>query len=80
MRTLLRPGRRGSLVKLEGRGGTRLFSGPERNARRVFFDLEEAVRSFELVELGTEQEVDSPPLPWIAKWVGRTHPSLHRGG
>lgn len=54
MRTLIRAGRRGALVRIEGdRQGTRFFlRGPERAEREVFFDLEAATLSFEAVERG----------------------------
>jgi hypothetical protein len=58
MRTLLRPGRYGVLVKEEGARGTRfLVRGPEAKDRSVFVDLEIALRSFERVERGL------PPTP-----------------
>jgi hypothetical protein len=53
MRTLLRPGRYGVLVKVEGARGTRfLVRGPEAKDRSVFLDLDIALRSFEQVERG----------------------------
>jgi len=56
MRTLLRPGRHGSLVRLESRRGTRfVLAGPDQKRPRVFFDLGEAVRSFESVEMAGRQ-------------------------
>lgn len=67
MRTLLRPGRRGLLVKLEGRRGTRfLVAGDGRKQRRVFFTLQDAVRSFEGLENSVWGEVTPKRLPSFA--------------
>ena len=53
MQTLVRAGRRGVLVKIEGRRGTQfLVSGPEPADRQVFADARAAVRTFEAVEHG----------------------------
>ena len=54
MRTLVRAGRRGVLVRIEGsRKGTHfLVGGPEPAERETYFDLDAATRSFEAVERG----------------------------
>ena len=55
MRTLLRPGRRGILIKIESRGGARfLVGGPQPKDRRTFFDFEAALQSFEDIECGRQ--------------------------
>lgn len=53
MRTLMRPGRRAALVRIEGSGGTR-FVVRDRDSRKpnVLFDLGDAVRLFEDLESG----------------------------
>jgi hypothetical protein len=54
MRTLVRAGQRGILVRIEGgRKGTHFFvGGPEPAERETYFDLEAATRSFEAIERG----------------------------
>ena len=55
MQTLVRPGRRAVLVKIEGRKGTRFMVGAADPAEQeVYFDLGDATRSFENVERGKE--------------------------
>jgi hypothetical protein len=61
MRTLLRPGRRGFVVRLDGRGRTEfLVEGTDARDHEVVFELEEALRRFEGVERG---ERASRPRP-----------------
>jgi hypothetical protein len=62
MRTLVRAGRRGVLVRIEGgRKGTHfLVGGSEPAERETFFDLEAATRSFEAVERGSRLRHRSP--------------------
>ena len=54
MRTLVRPGKRGVIVKVEGgpKGTHFLVSGPGPTDRQTFFDPDLAARSFEAVEQG----------------------------
>lgn len=61
MRTLLRPGRTGHLVKIEGRGGTRfLFNDQASRKPRVLFDLDEAMRVFEAAESQVAARMTNP--------------------
>jgi hypothetical protein len=53
MRTLLRPGRRGFVVRLDGRGRTEfLVEGDDPRDHEVVFELDEALRRFADVECG----------------------------
>ena len=61
MRTLLRPGRRGVLVKVEDRGrACFLVGGPAPKDRQTFFDLDAAVHSFEDLEEGRTAPREAP--------------------
>lgn len=60
MRTLLRPGRKGLVVRLDGRGRTQfLVEGDDPRDHEVVFELDEALRRFEDVERG--QRASSRP-------------------
>jgi hypothetical protein len=80
MRTLLRPGRRSLLVKIEGRGGTRfVVRGPSAGKPRVVFDLEAAVRLFENLEQQSGADADSTsssPTRRQTSWLA-PHGFLH---
>jgi hypothetical protein len=53
MRTLLRPGRKGFVVKLDGRGRTLfIVEGEDPRDHEVVFELDEALRRFADVERG----------------------------
>jgi hypothetical protein len=53
MRTLLRPGRNGSIVRLDGRSRTQfLVEGADPRDHEIVFELDEALRRFEAVERG----------------------------
>jgi len=80
MRTLLRPGRHGLLVRLEGRGGTRfVLANAHRRRRRVFHDLDEAVRSFERVEkYGDEYDSEPRAKLWITGLMKRDQARDHQ--
>ena len=70
MRTLLRPGLRGVLVKVDGRGGPRfLVGGPSKADRRMFFDLSEAERSFVVIEFGRGGDATAK-APWRRRRMG----------
>lgn len=59
MRTLLRPGRLGVLVKIDGRGGPRFYvDGPEPADQHTFFELAAAVRQFEGIERGEPSRLE----------------------
>jgi hypothetical protein len=59
MRTLVRAGRIGVLVRLESRRGTQfLVAGPEPDDRRLFYDATAAARSFEQVERGLRRPAE----------------------
>jgi hypothetical protein len=50
-RTLLRPGRKAHLIRIDGRGGARFYvGGPKDGERHSFADLRTAVGWFETVE------------------------------
>ena len=76
MRTLLRPGLKGVLVKVDGRGGPRfLVDGPSKGDCRMFFDLSEAERSFAIIEFGRSSDRVSEFKTRFAddiRWTGRT--------
>jgi hypothetical protein len=75
MRTLLRPGRRGLLVKIEGHGGTRFLVGdPRAEKPRVVYDLEAAVRLFENLEQQPVADADSN----LSASIRKRHGFLHR--
>ncbi len=58
MRTLMRPGRRGVLVKIEARGQTRfLVGGEDLSDREIYLDWGAALQSFEAIELGVRARV-----------------------
>jgi hypothetical protein len=59
MRTLVRAGRIGVLIRLEDRRGTHfLVSGPEPDDRQLFYDATAAARSFEQVERGMRRPTE----------------------
>ena len=68
MRILLRPGRRGVLVKVEERGWTAFVVGGFDDADQVYVDLALALKSFEEAEGGA-------PAPRV---VGERRPMLQR--
>jgi hypothetical protein len=73
MRTLLRPGRVGVLVKIDGRGGPRFYvDGPERADQHTFFELAAAERQFEGIEQGQPSRLERrPSLAFLPRVMGR---------
>ena len=81
MRTLLRPGLKGALVKIDGRGGPRFFvAGPGDGDRSMFFDVFEAERSFADIENGRAGAEDRGKLTFAERLRRpfRRGPKVHR--
>jgi hypothetical protein len=56
-RTLLRPGMKAHLVRVDGRGGPRFYvGGPNDGDRQAFADLRAAVGRFEDLERGSQPQ------------------------